>query len=89
MFAGDHAMSPNLRRTGRCFHSFAQAQRPRICPYRPDVLKALGFGTISPTIPPPQRVSAFYRPDRVLQFVIDHDFVDGFVCFVVHIGLWV
>ena len=58
-------------------HLPAETERPHVGPDTLHVLEALVLETTCTNAPPPQRVGQMRRPDRILLFVVDDDFVNG------------
>src|SRR6516164_8392880 len=65
------------------FHLLSEAQRTHINPYRLDVVQAFLLETAFAHILPAEGIVTVSWPDRVLLFVIDHDFVDRGIFLVV------
>src|SRR6478736_4017178 len=66
-------------------HLLAQRQWTHVSPYFFDIGQAICFWTTLAGIFPAQRVFPVSRPDGVLFFMIDDNFVDGFIfCFFRH-----
>src|SRR4051794_15708635 len=72
-----HSLLTRLARL--LFHLLAQTQRPHVRPNLFDVREALRFRARLARIVPTKRVLTIGRPDRILLFVVHHNFVDGSV----------
>src|SRR5262249_9853957 len=69
---------------GHLLHLLPKAQRPHIGPDLLDQGQAVGLWTNFADIPPPEGVLLVFRPDRILLFVINYDFI---YCGVFSIGV--
>src|SRR6476646_6811129 len=73
-------------------HFLSQAEWTHVCPNFLDVSQALFFCAALACILPAQRIFPMGRPDRVLLFMVKHNFVDCLIfLFVSHYGfsLWI
>lgn len=71
------------------FHGFAQTQRPHVGPYFLDIIQAFLLGSGFSHIVPTQGIFPILWPNGILFFVVDHDFINGFIVLLVPThGFW-